>query len=168
MCIESTGLIGKVDDLSEGKFTAETWFLPAGPGGRWVPSGGNGLSIVRGVSDEVRDAAWEFIKYLQAPEQWGAYDKLTGYIPIQDDVGAAIADVIAADPRRQVAIDQFDYSRWHIRIHYTSSRAQQAVWDAWDEAVQSDIDIGERFARLQEEVCQIAKDEGFEPNCITH
>ena len=65
MTIESTGLIGSVDTISEGKFTAETGFLPSGPGGRWVPSGGNGLSIIAGKSPEVTEAAWEFIKYLQ-------------------------------------------------------------------------------------------------------
>ena len=165
MCIESTGLIGKVDNLSEGAFTAETGFLPSGPGGRWVPSGGNGLSIIRGVSAEVRDAAWEFIKYMQAPGQWGEYDKLTGYIPIHTDVEKAIADVITGDPRRQVAIDQFEFSRWHMRIHYSSSRAQQAMEEAWNECVLTDVDVQERLERVQKECCQIAKDEGFEPTC---
>ena len=136
-----------------------------GPGGRWVPSGGNGLSIIRGVSNEVRDAAWEFIKYMQAADQWGAYDKLTGYIPIHTDVEKAIADVITADPRRQVAIDQFEFSRWHMRIHYSRSRAQQAMEEAWNECVQTDVDVQERLDRAQEECCRIAKEEGFEPTC---
>ncbi len=71
MTIDSTGLIGSVDSISEGKFTAETGFLPAGPGGRWVPSGGNGLSIIAGKSPEVTEAAWEFIKYLQSARAVG-------------------------------------------------------------------------------------------------
>jgi sn-glycerol 3-phosphate transport system substrate-binding protein len=166
MTIESTGLIGSVDEISGGKFTAETAFLPEGPGGRWVPSGGNGLSIIRGVSPEVRDAAWEFIKYMQAPEQWGEYDKLTGYIPIQMDVEAAIADVIAADPRRQVAIDQFQYSRWHMWIHYSFARAEQAIRETWTECIETDVNVAERLGRLQDECCSIAREEGFEPNCV--
>jgi sn-glycerol 3-phosphate transport system substrate-binding protein len=164
MLIQSTGLIGSVDTISEGKFTAETWFLPAGPGGRWVPSGGNGLSIIRGVSPEVRDACWEFIKYMQAPEQWGEYDKLTGYIPIQEEGAEYIADVIASDPRRQAAIDQFEFSRWHMKIHQIA-RANQELKDAWNEVVLSDINVQERLERLQEKDCQIAKEEGFDPIC---
>ena len=166
MVIESTGLIGKVDNISEGKFTAETWFLPSGPGGRWVPSGGNGLSIIRGISDEKRDAAWEFIKFMQAPEQWGEYDKLTGYIPIQTDVEEAVADVIAADPRRQVAIDQFEFSRWHMVTHFSSARAEQALREAWNEIIETDIDPQERLERLQGDVCRILREDGFEPNCV--
>jgi sn-glycerol 3-phosphate transport system substrate-binding protein len=166
MTIESTGLIGSVDDISEGKFTAETGFLPSGPGGRWVPSGGNGLSIISGKSPEVVDAAWQFIKYMQAPEQWGAYDKLTGYIPIQKDVEEAIASTIQADPRRQVAIDQFEFSRWHMRAHYSSARADQSIKDAWNESVETDVDVQERLQRLQTDICQILREEGFEPACV--
>jgi sn-glycerol 3-phosphate transport system substrate-binding protein len=167
MTIESTGLIGSVDEISGGKFTAETAFLPSGPGGRWVPSGGNGLSIIRGAKEEVVNAAWEFIKYMQAPEQWGEYDKLTGYIPIQTDVEAAIADVIAADSRRQVAIDQFQFSRWHMWIHYTFARAEQAIREAWTECIETDVNVAERLGRLQDDCCTIATDEGFEPNCVS-
>jgi ABC-type glycerol-3-phosphate transport system substrate-binding protein len=104
--------------------------------------------LVAGKSPEVTAADWEFIKYLQSPEQWAAYDKLTGYIPIQADVEAAIADVIAADPRRQVAIDQFYLSRWHMRIHYSSARGDEAIKDAWNEIVQTDVDPAERLQRL--------------------
>ena len=149
------------------RFTAETGFLPAGPGGRWVPSGGNGLSIIAGKDPAVTEAAWEFIKYLQAPEQWGAYDRLTGYIPIQDDVTEALADVIESDPRRQVAIDQFEFSRWHMRIHYSSARGEQALRERLNEIVQTDVDPAERLQRLQEDLCNIAREEGFEPTCVS-
>ena len=167
MTIESTGLIGSVDEISGGKFTAETAFLPSGPGGRWVPSGGNGLSIIRGAKEEVVNAAWEFIKFMQAPEQWGEYDKLTGYIPIHTDVEAAISDVIEGDPRRQVAIDQFQFSRWHMWIHYSFARAEQAIREAWTECIETDVSVAERLGRLQDECCAIATDEGFEPNCAS-
>jgi ABC-type glycerol-3-phosphate transport system substrate-binding protein len=131
-----------------------------------VPSGGNGLSIINGKSPEVVDAAWEFIKYMQAPEQWGAYDELTGYIPIQKDVEERLAPIIEADPRRQVAIDQFEFSRWHMRAHYSSARADQEIKDAWNESVQTDVNVQERLQQLQKNVCQILREEGFEPMCI--
>ena len=79
---------------------------------------------------------------------------------------AAIADVIEADPRRQVAIDQFDFSRWHMRIHYSSARGDEAIKDAWNEIVQTDVNVAERLQRLQDDLCRIAREEGFEPTCV--
>ncbi len=162
MTIESTGLIGSIDEISGGAFTAEVGYLPAGPGGRWVPSGGNGLSIIEGVDEATRDAAWQFITYMHAPEQYAAYDELTGYIPIRASVQEALADVLASDPRRQVAIDQFEFSRWHMKIH-TVARASQEMKDAWDECITTDVNVAERLQRLQQTCVEIAIEEGFEP-----
>lgn len=162
MTIESTGLIGSIDSISEGKFKAEVGYLPAGPGGRWVPSGGNGLSIAHNVSAAKRDAAWKFIAFMHSPDPYTEYTTLTGYVPIQKDVEERMADILAADPRRQVAIDQFEFSRWHMKIH-TVARASQEMKDAWDECVSTDVNVKERLERLQRTCVEIAKEEGFEP-----
>lgn len=162
MTIESTGLIGQVDSISEGSFVAEVGFLPSGPGGRWVPSGGNGLSILHNVDGATRDAAWQFIEYLHSPQPYADYVELTGYIPISDTVETMLADLMEADPRRQVAVDQFEFSRWHMKIH-TVARASQEMRDAWDECITTDVDVAQRLARLQETVVEIAQEEGFEP-----
>ncbi|MBZ0302827.1 MAG: ABC transporter substrate-binding protein [Anaerolineae bacterium] len=166
MLIESTGLIGNVDNLVGGAFTAQVGFLPGGSAGRFVPSGGNGLSIINGVSDEKRDAAWEFIKFLHAPDQYSRYDELSGYIPITESTAAKLADVLQSDPRRQVAIDQFEFSRWHMRFH-TLARGEQALANAWNDCVQTDISVQERLDQLQEEAIEIIHDAGFEPTLPT-
>ncbi|GIK71430.1 MAG: ABC transporter substrate-binding protein [Chloroflexota bacterium] len=162
MMIESTGVIGSVDEVTGGKFTTICGYLPSGVGGRWVPSGGNGLSIMAGVSEPVRDASWEFISYLHETNNYAEYVKLTGYIPITTGTEAALAEVIAADPRRQVAIDQLAFSRWHMRIH-TIARAAQEMWNAWTEIVQTDIDVAQRLQQLQNDVVAIVREEGIEP-----
>lgn len=61
-----------------------------------------------------------------------------------------------------VAIDQFEFSRWHMKVH-TLARGNQAMNDAWNEIVQTDTSVQPRLERLQEEVVQIVRDEGFEP-----
>lgn len=162
MMIQSTGVIGNLDKIVEGKFVAECGFLPGGKGGRWVPSGGNGLSIIRGVKDEVRDASWKFIKYMYDPEQAEQYDRLTGYIPFDPEVEKRMADLLEADPRRKVAIDQFEFSRWHMKIH-PLARCAQEMWDAWTECVQTDVNVQERLKRLQDACVKIVKEEGFTP-----
>jgi len=110
----------------------------------------------------VRDGAWKFIKYLHSPEQIAEYDKLTGYIPFTKSAAAALADFLDADPRRKVAIEQLEFSRWHMRIH-TLSRAAQAMRDAWDEIMQTDVNVRQRLEQLQEECVQITIEEGFTP-----
>lgn len=162
MAIESTGLIGNVDSLVGGAFTAQVGFLPGGSAGRFVPSGGNGLSIINGISDEKIAAAWEFIKWLHAPEQYTQYDELSGYIPITAPTAEAMADILAADPRRQVAIDQFEFSRWHMRFH-TLAPGEQALGNAWTECVQTDVNVQERLDQLQAEGIEIVREAGFEP-----
>jgi ABC-type glycerol-3-phosphate transport system substrate-binding protein len=58
MMIDSTGAIGSVDEVTGGKFATEVGFLPAGEAGRYVPSGGNGLSISKNASEANRAGAW--------------------------------------------------------------------------------------------------------------
>jgi hypothetical protein len=38
--------------------------------------------------------------------------------------------------------------------------------DAWNEIVQTDVDPAERLQRLQDDLCRIAIEEGFEPTCV--
>lgn len=162
MFIGSTGSIGSVDELTQEAFTVDVGFLPAGPGGRFVPSGGNGLSIIRAAAPEVQEAAWTFITYLHDAEQFARYDEISGYVPITAATTERMQNTLQADPRRMVAIDQFEFSRWHMKVH-TLARGNQAMSDAWNEIVQTDTSVQPRLERLQEEVVQIVRDEGFEP-----
>jgi len=162
MLIESTGSMGAIDSVSAAKgFKAECAFLPKGTQ-RMVASGGNGLSIIRGVTPEKADAAWKFIKYVDDPKQYTEYLKLTGYIPITPETEKSMAPVIEADPRRKVAIDQLAFSRWHFRVH-TIARAQLEITSAWDEIIQTNVNVKDRLTKLQNDVVKIVKEEGFTP-----
>lgn len=77
-------------------------------------------------------------------------------------LAGALADVIAADPQSQVAIDQFEFSRRRMRIHVVA-RARQQKQDAWGECIATDVNVAERLARLQQTVVNIAIEESFEP-----
>ena len=73
-----------------------------------------------------------------------------------------MADVLEADSRRMVAIDQFEFSRWHMRFH-TLARGEAALKEAWNECVQTDVNVQDRLEQLQEEAIEIIRDAGFEP-----
>jgi hypothetical protein len=87
---------------------------------------------------------------------------LSGYIPITEPAAAAMADILADDPRRQVAVDQFEFSRWHMAFH-TLAPGEQALANAWTECVQTDVNVQERLEQLQAEGIEIVREAGFEP-----
>jgi sn-glycerol 3-phosphate transport system substrate-binding protein len=70
--------------------------------------GGASLWMVDGKGDERTAAAWDFVKFLTAPEQQSTWAAATGYVPIRRS--AVDLDPIATtyrdDPRFKVAYDQ--------------------------------------------------------------
>jgi sn-glycerol 3-phosphate transport system substrate-binding protein len=73
-----------------------------------VPTGGSGLSVVKGDSKDRQDAAVEFCKYLAEPEVCAFWHEATGYLPIvtaaqQTDT---VQDLVKADPNYGVALEQ--------------------------------------------------------------
>ncbi len=57
MMIESTGVLGRLAELTKDKFTPGVAYLPQGPAGRMVPTGGMGLSIVSKLAAPKKEAA---------------------------------------------------------------------------------------------------------------
>jgi sn-glycerol 3-phosphate transport system substrate-binding protein len=79
---------------------------PVGKGGVLV--GGGALYIVKGTSKAKQDAAWQYIKYLVAPEQQAEWGARTGYVPIRTSATGlpAIQELWATHPEFKVAYDQ--------------------------------------------------------------
>ncbi|MBK5221782.1 MAG: ABC transporter substrate-binding protein [Acidimicrobiia bacterium] len=70
--------------------------------------GGAALWIDGDTSDEERAASWDFIAWLNEPEQQAEWHAATGYIPIRRSaiVLPEVADLWAAEPEFRVAYDQ--------------------------------------------------------------
>ena len=99
--IESTGVIGSVKSLAAGKFTPGVAYLPEGPSGRKVPTGGMGLSIIASAKPEVKAAAWEFIKHMQKPEEIAALDQASGYLTFTKSSTSAMGSFLQENPNVQ-------------------------------------------------------------------
>lgn len=158
--VESTGVIGAIDDLVEGRFVPAVSYLPEGPAGRKVPTGGNGLSIVSGRSAEVRDAAWTFIKWMQQPEQIAFFDGVSGYLAFTSSAAEYMADFLAANPRRKVAVDQMAWSRPQSNIQ-TIPRAVDIYYDAMLQVLQGGADPATLMPEVQKQVEAVLVEEGF-------
>ncbi|PWH07126.1 ABC transporter substrate-binding protein [Brachybacterium endophyticum] len=85
-----------------------------------VPTGGSGLSIVRGDSKDRQDACAELFRFLAEPENSARWHKGTGYVPI---VKAAkdttiVKDLVKQDPNFKVALDQLENAHTADRTNW--------------------------------------------------
>jgi len=160
MMIESTGVIGRLDEVAGGKFKAGIAYLPEGPAGRKVPTGGNGISIVAGIAPEKKQAAWEFIRWLQLPEQVAYFSGISGYLPFTKSAATAMTDLLNKDPRRKVAVDQLAWSRGQSNLQ-TVPRAVDIYYDAMLQSLNLKADPKVLMPQVQKQVQAILVEEGF-------
>lgn len=78
---------------------------------RSVPTGGANLVMTSGLDEEKQQAAWEFIKFMTAPEQTAYASSYTGYLPsrlsaVESDT---MQELYKEKPQFKVAVDQLQY-----------------------------------------------------------
>ncbi len=112
MTMEASGVLGTVKQvLEEGQYQTVrigTAPLPSLDGGGGVPVGDGSLWISKASAPEKRAAAWQFVKYLAAPEQQASLAVEGGFAPIRPDATKvpALAQKWAAEPIYRVSYDQ--------------------------------------------------------------
>ncbi len=77
--IHSTGIYQTYQDLCD--FEVGMMFPPAGQVNHISEVGGTGLGIPANISQEQKNAAWQFIKFMTTPESNMAMVEATGYLP---------------------------------------------------------------------------------------
>lgn len=77
--IHSTGIYQTYLDLCD--FEVGMMFPPAGSVSHISEVGGTGLGIPANISQEQKNAAWQFIKFMTSPESNMAMVEATGYLP---------------------------------------------------------------------------------------
>jgi sn-glycerol 3-phosphate transport system substrate-binding protein len=112
MTMEASGVLGTVKQvLEQGQYRTVrigTAPLPSINGGGGVPVGDGSLWIAKSASPATRGAAWQFVKFLAAPEQQASLAVEGGYAPIRADATTvpALAQKWAAEPIYRVSYDQ--------------------------------------------------------------
>lgn len=160
MLIESTGVIGRVDETAGGRFKPGVSYLPEGTAGRKVPTGGAGLCIMAGRTPEKKQAAWEFIRWMEQPEQIARYSKVSGYLPYTKKAADSMKDVMDKDPRRKVAVEQLAWSRGQSTIQ-TVPRAVDVYYDAMLQVLNLKADPKTLMPQIQKQVQAILVEEGL-------
>ncbi|UVI32895.1 ABC transporter substrate-binding protein [Paenibacillus spongiae] len=108
----TAGVSGSLEIAKGNGFELMTAFMPANKS-YGVPTGGCQLVITSKLSDEEKEAAWEFIMFMTSKENTIYQHKYVGYLPTR--MSAVESDEIKAHfeafPQYKVAVDQLEYAR---------------------------------------------------------
>ncbi|GIG41788.1 ABC transporter substrate-binding protein [Cellulomonas phragmiteti] len=104
--IGSTGSLKGILDAAS--FEVGTAFLPDGPDGGGVPTGGTGLAIPASKTPEEQLAAAMFLQFITSTEQTAYFSQNTGYMPVRTSAieSPEMTAVYEATPQFRTAVDQ--------------------------------------------------------------
>jgi sn-glycerol 3-phosphate transport system substrate-binding protein len=88
-----------------------TAFVPEGPNGPGVCTGGAGLAILN--SSEKQDAAFEVVSWLTSPDNTAWWSQNTGYMPVRKSAveSESMQAFFADNPNFRVAVEQLGITR---------------------------------------------------------
>lgn len=86
-------------------------FPKVGDNERALPVGGGSLVIFKNDNEAIRNASWEFVKFMSSKESSIYLTQQTGYLPIYQDAfnWPEIQQLIKDEPVREAAIQSLDY-----------------------------------------------------------
>lgn len=110
MMIESTAALKDTLTQTEGNFQVGTAFLPMNQQYA-VQTGGGNIGILSKCTQEQKDAAWEFIKFMYSQESGSKFVVGTGYIPVTEAIKntPAVQAVWTQFPQYKTAYDQLSH-----------------------------------------------------------
>ena len=108
----TAGVSGSLEIAKGNGFELVTAFMPANKS-YGVPTGGAQLVMTSKSSDEEKEAAWEFMKFMTSKENTIYQHKYVGYLPTR--MSALESEELQAHfkefPQYKVAVDQLEYAR---------------------------------------------------------
>lgn len=159
--LESTGSLGGLKESASGDFV--TTYLPGPKPG--TTTGGAGLAIPDGISDERKKTAVKFIDFITNTENTITFTQATGYMPVRTDASEvpAQAAYLEENPNAKTAIAQLDENtkpQDYARVFINGGGA--AIGGALDRIVAGQ-DVTEVMTKLQSDL-QATYDRDIEPH----
>ena len=152
--LESTGSLGGVTKAA--KFTVATAFLPSPEGVAGCPTGGAGVGIPAGVSDERKKNAVKFIEFLTNAQNSVTFTQATGYMPVRKSALQDPSEVAFLDKNKnaKTAVEQLPHtkSQDYARVFVPGGGAR--IGKALDQIVQGG-DVKTVFKALDEETQKV-------------
>lgn len=154
-CVESTGALGGLAKTV--KFNMGTAFLPSPKGIKGCPTGGGGLAIPSGISDERKALALKFINFLTNTKNTVEFTQATGYMPVRK---SALKDpdelaYLKSNPNAKTAVEQLPFTRSQDNARVAVPGGGLRIGAALDRIVQTPATVEDIFGQLQTETQQI-------------
>jgi len=152
--MESTGSLGGVAKAA--KFTVGTAFLPSPEGVLGCPTGGAGVGIPAGLSDERKKNAVKFIEFLTNAKNTVTFTQATGYMPVRKSALDDPAEKAFLDKNKnaKTAVEQLPKTRSqdYARVFVPGGGAR--IGKALDQIAQG-ADVTATFKTLDEETQKV-------------
>jgi sn-glycerol 3-phosphate transport system substrate-binding protein len=152
--LESTGSLGGLEETAAMDFT--TVYLPGPTPG--AATGGAGLAIPSGISEERQANAVRFIDFLTNTDNTVKFSQATGYMPVRKSALEHPDEVafLEENPNAMTAIEQLNENTQPqdaARVLVQGGGAR--IGGALDEITTGGADVTEVFTRLEEETQEI-------------
>lgn len=93
------------------KFSMQVAPLPSGPAGHGNVLQGTNVVLFSKATPEQKQAAWEFMKFLAAPQQTAYWSEQTGYLPVRQSAVPMMKSYFDTHPYQKIAADSLQYAK---------------------------------------------------------
>ena len=154
--VESTAVLTQTEEGTASRIGAA--FMPQQKQ-RAVPGGGAGLSIIKSIPAEKKEAGWEFMKSITTTPNTVYFSKATGYMVVRTDATSnpEFQKYLQETPNAKVTFDQMQFVRTQDSIAEAPG-APAAIEDALREVVVDGKNVKAVMDELQRKLTTLAQD----------
>lgn len=154
-------IVGSTNSLSRIMATATTFevgaaFLPRS-GGTICPTGGAGLAIPAGISDDRKENALEFIEFITDADNTAYFSQILGYMPVRKSAvdSAEFAQYLQENPNSHIAVEQLAFTRRQDYARAFVPGADGILRGALERIALHNAEVEPTFAAAQQQLQQI-------------
>jgi len=161
--IASTGDLSGI--TTNASFDFGTAFLPAAEGVPGCPTGGAGLAIPSGISDERKANALAFVEFVTNADNTAHFSQNTGYMPVRKSAvdNPDMKAFLDANPNARTAVDQLARTRSQDYARVFVPGGDQVIGTGLEKVALQNADVETTFADVQSRLQQII-DRQITPN----
>ncbi|WP_080795107.1 ABC transporter substrate-binding protein [Corynebacterium pacaense] len=156
-CIQSTGDLSTVAKAATFNWGVAALPNPTGEGA--CPSGGAGLGIPSGISEERQNNAIKFADFLTNSANTGYWSRETGYVPVRRDAAEDPdhAAFLKENPAYNVAVQQLPDTRVQDNFRVLLPNGDRTIGDALEKICLSGADIDVTLRDVENQLNTIFK-----------
>jgi len=154
--VESTAQLTQVQQSTPARVGAA--FMPKQKA-RAVPGGGSGLTTIKSIPVEKKEASWEFMKFVTSTPNTVYFSQQTGYMVVRTDAekNPEFQAYLKENPNAKVTFDQAQYIRTGDSISGVPG-AVQALEDAIRAVALDGQNVKAQMEDLQRKLTALAQD----------